>query len=442
MIDARDFILGDVPEEAPAQEAPPLVDDRPRAKGTDEVLPANIDAEKTILGAILLDNQAFNEAAENLDPDDFSLDSHKRIYARMSELIDANQAVDIVTLANELTRQKEIENVGGVSYLASLTEGLPIRPVIEDYIRIVKDKSMLRRMMLICSNTIARAADQWETAMSVLEDTEGQLLQIAQEAVAGKLRTVAESVEAAGGVDEYLEPITNPNVEMGLPTGFTDVDRLTGGLRKGELIIIAARPSMGKTAFGINIAANCAIDHGAVVAVFSLEMTREALEKRLLASLGMVNVRRAMSGEFLSATEKEKIQIALEKLVESNLFIDDTPAMTPVQMRAKARRLKQRMGRLDLVLIDYLQLMSGGGKFESRRIEVEYCSRSLKGMAKELGVPVIALAQVGRSSEQRADKRPMLADLREAGGIEQDADIVQFIHRESYYNQRRRTNRN
>jgi replicative DNA helicase len=268
----------------------------------------------------------------------------------------------------------------------------------------------------------------------VLEFAEGELLQIAQEAVSGKLRTVADSVESAGGLDAYLKPILNPVAQTGLPTGFADVDRLTGGLKKGELILIAARPAVGKSAYALNIACNIALnDPEAVVAFFSLEMTREALEKRALASVGRVNVRRAMSGEYLSTAEKEKLQNALSWLVESNLHIDDTPAMTPVQMRAKARRLKQKKGRLDLIILDYVQLAAGGKKFESRRVEVGYISRSMKAMAKELHVPVIALAQVSRQAEQRSDKRPMMADLRESGDLEADADVIEFLHREEMY---------
>ena len=436
MADLDDFMMADeVPGEAPRMPEPPPLPARPPSLfEIDTELPASIDAEKTILGAILLDNAAHSEAAEVLEADDFSLDSHRRIFLRMTELMDEQRAVDIVTLANELSRHNEIESVGGVAYLASLTEGLPMRPVIADYIRIVKDKSLLRKLMLICSAAIQRAADRSSTALSVFADVEGQMLEVAQKAVSGNLRSVANSVEIAGGFDPYLKPIINAEVQQGMPTGFVDVDRVTGGLRRGELIIIAARPSMGKTAMGINIAANCALDQGAVVAFFSLEMTRQALEKRLLASNGRVNVRRAMSGEFLSTMEKEKLSEALVRLVESELYIDDTPAMTPTQIRAKARRLKQKCGRLDLLVVDYLQLVTAGHRTENRRIEVEICSRAMKAMAKELDVPVVALAQVGRSSEQRTDKRPVLADLREAGGIEQDADIVQFIHRDSYYN--------
>lgn len=400
----------------------------------DQGLPANLDAEKTILAAILLDNAAFNDAAERLEPDDFSLDSHRRIFQRMSELMDANHAVDIVTLANELARWKEIESVGGVAYLASLTEGVPRRMAIDEYIRIVKDKSQLRKLMLVCSAAIARAAEQSDTALSVLEDAESRLLEIAQEANVGKLRTIADSVEVVGGVDEYLAPIFSPVAKTGLMTGFYDYDDMTGGLQKGELTIWAARPSQGKTGLLTCALTNICIGNEAVGALFSLEMARQQIETRILAARAFVDVQRALSGKFLSEGEKTKLRKALGDLVDSKLFIDDSAALTPTQMRAKARRLKQRHGRLDVVGVDYVQLMSAPQRHQNRQEEVAAISRSLKQMAKELECPVIALAQLSRKNEERSDKRPILSDLRESGQIEQDADVVAFIHRDSYYN--------
>jgi replicative DNA helicase len=287
--------------------------------------------------------------------------------------------------------------------------------------------------MSICSSAIARAADQSEPAIEVLEAAEGQLLEIAQEAVSGKLRTVADSVESAGGIDEYLKPILNPVAQTGLPTGFYDFDSMTGGLKPGELVVIAARPSQGKTGMLANILQNICIGTEAVAAFFSLEMSRDSIERRILASIARVDVRRAMSGQFLSALEKEKLQRAMSDLVESRLFIDDTAVLTPVQMRAKARRLKQREGRLDVLACDYLQLLHPGHKAANRQEEVMYISRALKQCSKELECPVIALAQLNRSNEQRTDKRPVLSDLRESGQIEQDSDLVCFIHRDEYY---------
>ena len=405
----------------------------------DAGLPANIDAEKTILGAILLDNAAHAEAAEHINPDDFSLDSHRRIFLRMGELVDTGRAVDIVTLSNELSRYKEVEAVGGVAYLASLTEGLPRRPVIEDYIRIVKDKSLLRRLMGICSAAIAKAADQSQDAIGVLDETESQLLEVSQAGLTQGLQPIDIIVrDSFGSIDNLY---THSRDITGLATGFTDFDRMISGLQKGELIIIAARPSMGKTALAINIAENAALRYGSTVAIFSLEMSRESLLRRMLASQASVDQQKIQKG-FFGRAEQEKLQSALGQLVESRIYIDDSAGSSLAEMRARARRLKQNAGGLDLIMIDYLQLMSvtmpGASKrgFENRVQEVSAISRGLKAMAKELQVPVIALSQLSRSNEKRDDKRPLLSDLRESGSIEQDADVVAFIHRESYYNRK------
>jgi replicative DNA helicase len=404
----------------------------------DAGLPANIDAEKTILGAILLDNAAHSEAAEKIESDDFSLDSHRRIFLRMTELMNEQRAVDIVTLAHELSRNKEIEAVGGVAYLASLTEGLPMRPVIEDYIRIVKDKSLLRKLMMICSTAIARAADQSETALEVLGAAEQQLLEVGEKGITHGLQPLDQIVANSFGTIDNL--YKESREVTGLATNFTELDRMTSGLQRGELIIIAARPSMGKTALAINIAENAAIKSKAIVAVFSLEMSKESLLRRMLASQAWVDQRKLQTG-FLGREDQTKLQNALEQLVESHLFIDDSAGISLSEMRAKARRLKQTIGGLDLVVVDYLQLMSatlpsaGGKRYENRTQEVSAISRGLKALAKELHVPVVALSQLSRASERRGeDKRPMLSDLRESGSIEQDADVVAFIHRESYYN--------
>lgn len=426
MNDLDDYLVPDAAPEIPQERS--AVD-----MALDRGLPSSVEAERTILGAILLDNQSFNEAAESLEPEDFALDSHQQIFRSMAELIDASHAVDIVTLAEELRRKKQIESIGGVAYLASLTEGLPRRLSIAEYVATVKNKSQLRRMINLCSLAITRAADQSETPIGIIEDIESDLLEIAQASNAGKLRTIYDSVVETGGPDKYLAKLVEPSQKPGLPTGYIDFDRMTGGLQKSELIVIAARPSMGKTTWAINIAQNSAIGSDAVIIVFSLEMSREAIEGRFMAAQARVDVKRATSGGFLSGMEREKLAKALSDLVEAKIFVDDSSALTPTQMRAKARRLKQREKRLDLVVIDYLQLMTFGQKTGNRQEEVAGISRALKAMAKELDVPVIALSQLNRSSEQRQDKRPTLADLRESGQIEQDADVVAFIHRDAYY---------
>jgi len=404
----------------------------------DRGLPASAEAERSILGAILLDNHSYNEAAERLRAEDFSLESHRRIYARMAELIDAHRAVDIVTLSEELARRKEVEAVGGVAYLASLTEGLPRRPSIEEYVRIVKDKSLGRQLIGICSTAITRAADQSEEALTVLDAAESGLLEVSERGITRGFAGIPEIVrDSFGSIDNLY---AQQKEVTGLATHYTQFDKMTSGLQASDLIIIAARPSMGKTAWAINIAENAAVRDGKVVAVFSLEMSKESLLRRMLASQALVSMQKIQTG-FIPKADKGKLMEALERLAESKIFIDDTPAIALSEMRAKARRLQRQQGGLDLIVIDYLQLMTastggaGAKRYENRTQEVSGISRGLKALAKELRVPVVALSQLSRASEQRGgDKKPMLSDLRESGSIEQDADVVAFIHRDSYYN--------
>ena len=401
-------------------------------------LPASLDAERTILGAILLDNHAYSEAASTLRAEDFALTAHQRVFARMGELIDRNRVVDIVTLSEELARRKEIESVGGVAWLASLTEGLPRRLSIEEYVRIVKDKSLLRQLINICSASITRAADQSEDALEILNAAESSLLEVTEKGITRGFSSVPDIV---AGSFKTIDNLYKEGREVtGLATHLTEFDRMTSGLQNSELVIIAARPSMGKTALAINIAQNVAIRGGHVVAVFSLEMSKESLLRRMLASEALVDSQKIQKG-FLLREDRDKLTNALERLVEARIFIDDTPGISLTEMRAKARRLRQSAGGLDLVVIDYLQLMSAGTmgpnakRYENRTQEVSAISRGLKALAKELNIPVIALSQLSRASEQRGgDRKPMLSDLRESGSIEQDADVVAFIHRESYYN--------
>ena len=400
-------------------------------------LPASVDAERSILGAILLENTHYNEAAEKISSEDFVLDSHQRIFQRMAELIDSGRAVDIVTLAEELSRRKEVEAVGGVAYLASLTEGLPRRLSIEEYVRIVKDKSMLRQIINVSSSAMTEAADQADNALDVLNRAESALLEVSDRGVTGGFEDIHTIVRNSFGTIDSMW--SHKREVTGLATHFKDFDEMTSGLQPSELVIIAARPSMGKTAWAINIAQNAAIRSGKVVGVFSLEMSKESLLKRMLASEASVNMRKIQTG-FVSRDDQDRLLEAAGRLTECKLHIDDTPAISLAEMRAKSRRLKQKMGALDLIVVDYLQLMSGttpGSKQrqENRTQEVAAVSRGLKALAKEMKVPVVALSQLSRASEQRGgDKKPMLSDLRESGSIEQDADVVAFIHRESYYN--------
>ncbi|HMG02122.1 MAG TPA: replicative DNA helicase [Edaphobacter sp.] len=409
----------------------------PHLVGGGDERPASVHAEMTILGAMLVEPLAITDATMLLVADDFALDSHRRIYAAMLRLSEVGHAVDIVTVAEELKKQKELDAIGGVPYLASLSEGLPRKLSIESYVRIVRDKSLMRQLMTACDVGMTDAADQSQEALDVLNSVSNRLMEISDHAITGGFSNIGEIVKSSfGSIDKLYE---QGREVTGLATHYVEFDRMTSGLQDSELIIIAARPSMGKTAWAINIAQNSAVKDGKVVAVFSLEMSKESLLRRMLASEAMVNSRKIQTG-FLPKEDKGKLMAALERLIESKMFIDDTPGITLAEMRAKARRLKQQEGRLDLIMIDYLQLMTGSagpGKkgFENRNQEVAAVSRGLKALAKEMKVPVIALSQLSRASEQRGgDKKPMLSDLRESGSIEQDADVVCFIHRDSYYN--------
>ena len=399
-------------------------------------LPASVHTEVAILGAMLLDGVAISDATAKLMAEDFSLDSHQRVYRSILDLMARGHGVDILTVQEELARRRELDSIGGPAYLAWLTEGIPRNFSIESYVRIVKDKSLLRQLMSIFHDGQVRASDQSEDAITVLGDVEAKLADVADSAIQRGLAGISEIVASSfGSIDKLYE---QGREITGLATHYTDFDRMTSGLQDSELIIIAARPSMGKTAWAINIAQNAAIHGGKVVAIFSLEMNKESLLRRLLASEALVNSRKIQTG-FLPKEDKGKLLSALERLMESKMFIDDTPGITLAEMRAKARRLKQQEGSLDLIVVDYLQLMTGvnsSGKkaFENRVQEVASISRGLKALAKEMKVPVIALSQLSRGSEQRTgDKKPLLSDLRESGSIEQDADVVAFIHREEYY---------
>jgi replicative DNA helicase len=405
----------------------------------DRGLPASLDAERSILGAILLDNFAYNQAAESLRPDDFSLDSHRRIYSRMMELSETSRPIDLITLTEELGRHKEVESVGGVAYITSLTDGVPRRPNIEHYVRIVKDKAMLRGLIHAANGAIARALEQSETADEVLDAAETSIFRLSDDRLGRGFVGVNEIVRESFG-PKGIEALYERGQRItGLATHYEDLDGITSGLQPSDLVILAARPGMGKTAFALNIAENAAIEDGKVVGVFSLEMSREALLLRLLCSQARVDSHKLRQG-FLGREDCEKITAASGSLGESRLYIDDTPALSLHEMRAKARRLQQSQQQLDLIVVDYLQLMAaapvgGGRRYENRTQEVSAISRGLKALAKELRVPVLALSQLSRAPESRGgDHRPQLSDLRESGSIEQDADVVMFIFREEVYN--------
>ncbi|HEX5316206.1 MAG TPA: replicative DNA helicase [Candidatus Kapabacteria bacterium] len=396
-------------------------------------LPANVEAERSILGAILLDNFAYNEAAEHLKAEDFSLDSHRRIYTRIQDLAESSRAIDLITLVEELDRHKELQAIGDAAYISGLLDGVPDRPSIEHYVKIVRDKALLRGLIHTANAAIARAAEQSDTAEEILNDTEASIFELSEKRIGRGFLGVLEIVkESFGSVDALLQ---RGQRITGLETHYTDLDEMTSGFQKADLVILAARPSMGKTSLAMNIAENAAIEGKKVIGMFSLEMSREALLLRLLCSQARVNSHKMRTGS-LWREDMQKVVHAMEQLAHAPIFIDDTPGITLSEMRAKARRLKQSQGALDLIIVDYLQLMSGGKRYENRTQEVSAISRGLKALAKELEVPVVALSQLSRAPESRGgDHRPQLADLRESGSIEQDADIVMFIFREEVYNQ-------
>lgn len=403
----------------------------------DRGLPASPEAERSILGAILLDNNLQNEALSTLKAEHFFLDAHRRIYQRIADLSESNRPIDIVTLTEELLRHKELDAVGGAGYLASLTDGVPRRSSLEHYVRMVRDKAMLRNLIHAANSVISQALEQSTTAAEVIDAAESSIFNISEERSGDQLTDIKTIAQESFGGD--LDKLFQRGGRVtGLETYFSDLDDLTSGLQKSDLIIIAARPAMGKTAFAINIAENAAIMGHKTVAVFSLEMSKEALLNRMLCSQAKVDAHKMRTG-FLAKEDWGKLRIAFDKLIQAPIYIDDTPGISLTELRAKARRKAMDKDGLDLVVVDYLQLMSasapGGRRYENRTQEVSAISRGLKGIAKELKVPVIALSQLSRAPETRGgkDSEPKLSDLRESGSIEQDADIVMFIYRPEYY---------
>jgi replicative DNA helicase len=402
----------------------------------DRGLPASAEAERAILGAILLDNSSYPQASEFLRAEDFSLDSHRRIYLRMMELAETGRAIDFVTLTEQLGQHKEIESVGGVAYVTSLTDGLPRVKNIEQYVKIVKDKALLRGLIHAATSAIQKAYEQEAPAEEIVDAAESEIFKVAEQRIGRGFQGVQEIVKQSfGSIDKLYE---QGQRITGLETHFTEFDNKTSGLQKSDLIIIAARPSMGKTALAINIAENAAVLDNKVVGVFSLEMSRESLLMRLLCSQARVDSHKLRTG-FLGRDDYNQLVTALAGLIEAPIFIDDTPGISVSEMRAKCRRLQQSQGRLDLIVVDYLQLVAGtpsgtAKRYENRTQEVSAISRGLKGLAKEMRCPVLALSQLSRAPENRTgNNRPQLADLRESGAIEQDADVVAFIFREEVY---------
>jgi len=395
----------------------------------ERTLPHNLEAERSVLGAILLHNDAFNLAAEVIDSKDFYRDAHRRIFDKMVKLVERGDAVDLVTLKDELGKSGEIDEVGGPAYIAALVDGVPRSTNVEHYARIIKEKATLRRLIFSANRILATAYEGGEEADIILDGAERAIFEIADDKVRDgfvSLRDLAQSsLETIEKLHAHKELIT------GVPTGFADLDEMTSGFQPSDLIIIAARPSMGKTSLALNIAQHVGTRTDMTVGVFSLEMSKEQLFLRMLTAEARIDAHR-LRGGFLGERDWGRLSQAIGTLSESKIFIDDTPSIGVLEMRAKCRRLASEH-RLHLAVVDYIQLMQGRGRFENRTLELASISRSMKGLAKELNVPIVVLSQLSRAPESRSDHRPQLSDLRESGALEQDADVVLFIYREDLY---------
>ena len=395
----------------------------------ERTLPHNLEAEKSVLGAVLINNPSFNQAAEVLVPEDFFRDAHRRIFEKMVSLTDRSEPVDLVTLKDELARAGELEDVGGPAYISSLTDGVPRSANVEYYAKIVKEKSTLRRLIQSANEVLVRAYDAEEDADSLLDEAERSIFQIAEHRLRSGFVRLSELVDSGYQLIEQLQQ--HKGVVTGVPSGFVDLDEMTSGFQRSDLVIVAARPAMGKTSFVLNMALHSGIEAGKTVGLFSLEMSKEQLFMRMLTSEARVDAHRFRGG-YLGEQDYARLVDAFARLHEARVFIDDTPGVGILEMRAKARRLKLEHG-LDMIIVDYLQLMQGRGRFENRQQELASISRALKILAKELDVPIVALSQLSRATESRGDHRPQLSDLRESGALEQDADVVLFIFREEMY---------
>lgn len=394
-------------------------------------LPSSEESERAILGAIILDNSLISQAVEQLRPEDFYSPLHRRIFGAMIDLFESSQSIDPILISEELKKDGPIDAIGGVTTITNLTFGLPHFTDLTDYIRVVGDKSVMRSLIRTCNQITSEALEEEEDAKVVLDHAEQMIFALAEKRTREgfmHVQPVAEKVLTK--LHEYAKRETN--ALTGLATGFRELDDMTSGLQPGDLVIVAARPSMGKTAFCLTLAQNAAITEKAVVGVFSLEMSREQLVMRMMSSEAKVDAKRFRKG-LMSREDWERLARAIGTLADARIFIDDTPGISVLEMRAKARRLAAEQKALDLIVVDYLQLMGGSSRAESRQQEVSKISRELKGLAKELNVPVVALSQLSRAPEARNPPRPLMSDLRESGSIEQDADVVAFIYREDYY---------
>jgi replicative DNA helicase len=400
------------------------------------VPPHSIEAEQSVLGGLLLDNSAWDRIADFLTEDDFYRYDHRIIFQHIVKLINATRPADVITVFEALGTTGKADEVGGLTYLNALAQNTPSAANIRRYAEIVRDRSVLRRLITVADEIATQALNpQGKEVKQLLDEAESKIFAIAEEGARGAqgwLSIQPLLTQVVERIDELYNR-DNQNDITGVPTGFIDLDRMTSGLQAGDLVIVAGRPSMGKTAFSLNIGENVAIDSGLPVAVFSMEMGGAQLAMRMLGSVGRLDQSRLRIGK-LNDEDWPRLTHAIQKMNDAQLYIDETPGLNPIELRARARRLSRQCGKLGLIIIDYLQLMSGSSPGENRATEISEISRNLKGLAKELGCPVIALSQLNRSLEQRPNKRPVMSDLRESGAIEQDADVILFIYRDQVYN--------
>lgn len=396
----------------------------------EKVIPHNIEAEQSVIGAMFLTKYAQERAIETLTSDQFYLDAHGKIFNAIKSLSENGKPIDITTISNELETRKELKQIGGIDYLLKIADIVPLATNIDEYIKIVEEKAILRRLIDANIQIETSCYESTDSVSDILDKAESTILNVVKTRKGSEFRTIQDVLFKT---QANLEELSKNRGEVtGLRTGFHELDRITSGLHENELIIIAARPGMGKTAFALNLAVNAATLNGATVALFNMEMGAEQLATRMLSSVGQIDNNRLRSGN-LEHKDWKRVNEAISRLADTNIFMDDTPGMTIGEIRAKCRRLASSEKGLGIIIIDYLQLITGSTKGTNRQQEIAEISRSLKTMAMELNVPVIALAQLSRSVEQRDDKRPILSDLRESGSIEQDADIVGFLYREDYY---------
>ena len=398
----------------------------------EKVMPQKIDAEQSVLGAMFLSKTALEKAVESLNKDMFYLDAHKKIFEVMKNLDDKKVPIDITTVTNELEEKKLLNQIGGVAYLTEIVNVVPTAANVDQYIKIIEDKYLRRNLIEAGTEITDLGFSSPDDIGEVLDEAEKKIFDVVKNRRGSEFKTIQDVLFKAQADLEKLSSMKNEIT--GVPTGYYDIDKLTSGFHDNELIIIAARPAMGKTAFALNMAVNMAVNAKKSVALFNMEMGAEQLITRMLASVGQIESSKLRTGR-LEHQDWKRVNEAISRLADTRIFIDDTPGLTVSEMRAKCRRLANSEDGLDIVIIDYLQLISGSARYAGQRQqEVSEISRSLKTMAMELGIPVIALAQLSRSVEGREDKRPLLSDLRESGSIEQDADIVAFLYRDDYYN--------